>query len=161
MSSVDATADRRPLIVLVHAADRAFQEEMANEAGRRGYTGARSAHNAVFATLSREGSRTSDLAVRAGITKQSMGEVVRELVAMGLLEMKTDPTDGRAKLVTYTERGLQQALEGRRHLVDLEREFAEEFGAENYAVARRVLLRVTEMLAERASVDRSAESLGA
>ena len=37
------------------------------------------------------------MAARAGITKQSMGEVVRELVDLGVLEMVVDPTDRRAK----------------------------------------------------------------
>ncbi|MGI9085811.1 MAG: MarR family winged helix-turn-helix transcriptional regulator [Aeromicrobium sp.] len=160
MSSPELTPDSPPLIVLVHAADRAFQDEMVHAAVRRGY-GARPAHNAVFATLSREGSRASDMAHRAGITKQSMGEVVRELVDLGLLEMKPDPDDRRAKLVTFTEVGLEQAMAGRRHLVGLEREFVEEFGDETYQSARRILLRVTEILAERAKADESAESLGA
>lgn len=161
MSSPVDLSESVPLIALVHSADRAFQDEMVNAARRRGYVGARPAHNAVFATLRREGSRASDMALRAGITKQSMGEVVRELVDMGLLEMKPDPADRRAKLVTYTEMGLEQAMTGRRHLADLEQMFIEEFGADDYATARRVIERVAEILRERAEADASGEALGA
>lgn len=148
MSSLELSREHPPLIVLVHTANRAFQEEMVRQGRTQGFPEARQAHNAVFATLSVEGSRASDMAARAGITKQSMGEVVRELAGIGLLEMRPDPSDRRAKLVTYTKAGLEAARKGRGHLADLERRFIEEFGAEEYSVARRVLARVTEMLEE-------------
>ncbi len=86
------------------------------------------------------------MASRAGITRQSMGEVIRELVGLGILEMQPDPADRRAKLVTYTAAGREMASHGRAHIVALEREFAKEFGAEEYEVARRVLERVTDIL---------------
>ncbi len=148
MSTPELSHDQPPLIVLVHTANRAFQEEMVRLGRAQGFPEARQAHNAVFATLSAEGSRASDMAARAGITKQSMGEVVRELVSIGLLEMRPDPSDRRAKLVTYTKHGLETARKGRRHLADLEGRFIDEFGAEDYAAARRILARVTEMLEE-------------
>ena len=131
--------DREPFIGLVDKASRLLRMDMVEAARARGHTEIRFAHNAVLGHLSLEGSRASDLAERAGITKQSMGEVVRELVALGVLELRPDPDDRRAKLVTYTERGLQIALDGREYLIELETRFAEEFGERNYAAARRVL----------------------
>ena len=135
-----------PLIVLVDRAHRALQQHMARMAKERGYPEAKPAHNAVFGRLSSEGARTVDLAARAGVTRQSMGELVRELVDLGLLEMKPDPADRRAKLVTYTKRGLAEARKGRAHLTTLEERFTEEFGEEEYAVARDVLERVVTVL---------------
>ena len=52
------------------------------------------------------------MAARAGITRQSMGEVIREMVDLGLLEMVADPDDRRAKLVRYTDAGLAVAQGG-------------------------------------------------
>lgn len=148
MSRGDEGTERVPLIALIHNANRAFQAHMALVAQVRGYEGARMAHNSVYATLGREGARTSDLAERAGITKQSMGEVVRELVDLGILEMRVDPSDKRAKLVTYTDAGLQQALAGRAHLQRLETRFEKEFGTETYLAARKVLVDVLALLNE-------------
>src|SRR3954470_19241200 len=88
---------RQPLIGLVHEADRELQSDMVRAARAHGWTEAKFAHNAVFGTLGFEGARTADLAVRAGITRQSMGEIVRELVELGILEMTPDPTDRRAE----------------------------------------------------------------
>jgi len=90
-----------------------------------------------------------------GITRQSLGEVVREMVDLGILEMRPDPTDRRAKLVTYSEEGLRVAGEGFAHIKDLDRRFVEEFGREDYATARRVLERVAQMLAEDAATEAS------
>ena len=139
MSRPERRLVRPPLIHLAEKAARALGVDMVRAARERGYTEVRLAHNAVFATLYGEAARTSDMATRAGITKQSMGEVVRELADMGILQVNPDPEDGRAKLVSYTDFGIEVTEEGRRHLEDLERRFVEQFGADDYEAARRVL----------------------
>jgi DNA-binding MarR family transcriptional regulator len=138
--------DRKPLIGLVDRANRALQADMVQTAHRRGHLELKPAHNSVFATLAEEGSRAADMAVRAGITRQSMGEVIREMVALGILEMRPDPADKRAKLVTYTEHGRWIAGHGYEHLIDLEQRFADEFSPEDYATARKVLDRIAPLL---------------
>ena len=137
---------RTPLIALVHLANKALQTDMVVSAHRAGHEGIKQAHNAVFATLHETPQRTTDMAAAMGITRQSMGEIVRELVGLGILDMVPDPQDGRAKLVDYTEEGLRVAGDGFAHIRDLEQRFVEELGAEDYDTARRVLQRVTEML---------------
>jgi DNA-binding MarR family transcriptional regulator len=139
--------DRTPLIALVDRASRALQSDMVRAAHDAGFTELRYSHNAVFGTLTTTPARTVDLAARAGMTRQSMGEVVRDLVDLGILEMVPDPADGRAKLVRYTEAGLDQAHRGSQHIRDLEQRFADEFG-EDYEAARRVLERITAILSE-------------
>jgi DNA-binding MarR family transcriptional regulator len=146
MSRGQDPLDRKPLIGLADKAAQVLGADMIRESHARGHR-LRLAHNAVLGHLPLEGGRTSDIAARAGITKQSMGEVVRELVEMGLLEMTPDPSDRRAKLVTYTERGRAVALDGRRYLAELERRFANEFGEQKYAHAREVLEKVIESFA--------------
>ncbi len=140
--------DRTPLIALVDRANRALQGDMVRDAQTRGHDWAKYAHNAVFGTLGSDGDRATDMASRAGITRQSMGEVIRELVGLGILEMQPDPADRRAKLVTYTAAGKEMASRGRAHIVELERRFADELGEEEYEVARRVLERVADILDE-------------
>jgi DNA-binding MarR family transcriptional regulator len=138
--------DRKPLIALVERAGRALQTDMVRRAHADGHAEVKPAHNAVFGTLPASGARAADMAARAGVTRQSMGEVIRDMVGVGLLEMQPDPTDGRAKLVTYTDHGRSVASDGRRHLVALEERFAEEFGDQEYAVVRDVLARIVDLL---------------
>ena len=47
------------------------------------------------------------IAERAGVTKQAIGPVVRELEALGYVSTAADPSDGRAKLVSLTTTGRQ------------------------------------------------------
>ena len=148
MSSPLPRPDRRPFIALVDRANRALQSHMVEAAHRRGHPEVRQSHNAVFATLLESGNRATDMADRAGITRQSMGEIVREMVDLGILEMRPDPDDRRAKLVTYSEHGLEFARDGYQHLIDLEKRFAEEFGEEEYEQARKVLERLVPLLDE-------------
>ena len=51
-----------------------------------------------------DGLRLTDMAARAGITVQSMGELVDDLEAKGYLERRPDPHDRRAKRIHLTER---------------------------------------------------------
>lgn len=139
--------DRKPMIALVHDADRAFQAHMVREAHARGRPDIKPAYNHLFGVLGFEGDRAAALATRAGITRQSMGEVIRELVDLGMLEMVPDPEDRRAKIVRYTAEGKRFAGEGFRHLMELEARFEAEFGAD-YEAARVVLERVVGLLAE-------------
>ncbi len=141
---------RTPLIALVHRAYRELQNDMVRQARAAGYEQAKPAHNSVFATLPLGGARSSDLAARAGVTRQSMGEVVRELVDFGVLEMKSDPDDRRAKLVTYTETGLEQVRAGAAHIVDFDERMVAELGEDGYEQLRYGLRTIVEVLREQA-----------
>jgi DNA-binding MarR family transcriptional regulator len=121
---------------------------MVREAHGRGRTDIKPAHNHLFGILGLDGDRSANLAARAGITRQAMGEVIRDLVDLGILEMVPDPQDKRAKIVRYTDEGRAFASAGYRHLADLEDRFAEEFGVEGYEAVRAAMQRITEILAE-------------
>ena len=134
---------RAPLIGLVEKAATGLGVDMVKTAHAHGFTEVRLAHDAVFGTLPGEGARITEMAARAGITKQSMGEVVRELVDLGICRVEPDPNDRRAKLVTYTDYGREFTDVGFRHLQQMERRLARTFG-EDYETTRRVLEWVIE-----------------
>ncbi|WP_427884992.1 MarR family winged helix-turn-helix transcriptional regulator [Kribbella sp. GL6] len=150
----------KPLIALIDRANRALQTEMVRKAHADGHAEVKMAHNSVFGTLHGEGARAADMAARAGITRQSMGEVIRDMVALDLLEMKADPADGRAKIVTYTEHGLDVSWDGFEYLADLEERFEQEFGEQEYAVVRDVLDRLISLLDRIAAEGQSSSSAG-
>ena len=146
MSSAIPMSDRDPLIRLVNRANRAMQADMVRSAHARGHPQIKQAHNLVFGFLTAGGARASDLAARAGITRQSMGEIVRDMVSLGILTMEPDPDDRRAKLVNYTPEGLEIATGGFHHILDLEKRFTEEFGADGYERVRDALHWVVGLL---------------
>jgi DNA-binding MarR family transcriptional regulator len=69
-----------------------------------GYPDVRPAHGNVFRFIRKEGSRTTELAERARVTKQTMGYLVDYLEERGYVERRPDPKDGRAKIVHLNER---------------------------------------------------------
>ncbi len=135
-----------PLIALVNRADRELQADMIRHARAAGYETAKTAHNALFASLPLAGARTADLAARAGITRQSMGEIVRELVDLGIVTMTPDPDDRRAKLVTYTDAGLQQVHDGRAHIAAFDERMIAVLGREGYDALREGLDAIVRVL---------------
>jgi len=46
-----------------------------------------------------------NVAERAGVSKQAVNHVLRDLEHLGYLELRPDPDDSRARLVELTERG--------------------------------------------------------
>ncbi len=145
-----------PLIALVFRLNRLFQQDMVEEAARRGHTELKASHNSVFATLDAEGGRPSEMAAQAGITRQSMGEIIRDMVRLGHVEMGPDPADRRAKIVTWTERGLANAREGFGHIREMEVLLAERLGQERYDALVDGIVEATRLLEEQAELRRSA-----
>jgi DNA-binding MarR family transcriptional regulator len=83
-----------------------------------------------------EGSRVTDIAERAQLTKQTVVYLVNELERLGYVERVPDPADGRAKLVRPTERGHAAVAEARRVAAELEAEWTALIGRERMAGLR-------------------------
>jgi DNA-binding MarR family transcriptional regulator len=54
-----------------------------------------------------DGSRITDIAKAQDVSKNAVGQLVSELEELGYVERVPDPLDGRAKIVRYTEMGVQ------------------------------------------------------
>lgn len=80
------------------------------ELAASGFDEVRPAFSAVLRHLPADGTSVTDLAHRAGMTKQSMGYLVDQMAEAGLVAQQPDAADRRAKIVTLTERG-QAALD--------------------------------------------------
>ena len=134
------------MIRLLDVAFDEFSDEFARRVDAAGYTDLRPGHGCVFGTIDPEGSRLTDLAERAGMTKQTVGEVTSDLEKLGYVERVPDPSDGRAKIIRLTQRGHAAHAIGRGLIEDIERDWGERFGAERVAALRELL---EEIAAER------------
>ena len=95
----------------------------------------------AFALLlvERAGTRLTDLAARAGITRQAMMQVVDDLQAKGFVRRTGDPSDGRAKIVRMTARGRRHRAEARRALAAVEARTRRRLGDRRYDAVRAAL----------------------
>ena len=111
-----------------------------------GATDMRPAHGNAMEMLSiQDGLRLTDIAARAGMAPQSMGEIVDDLVAKGYLSRREDPSDRRAKRIYLTQKGRETAQASRIALMEVERRITETLGADKYQEMRRNLAAISEI----------------
>jgi len=142
--SIDYDTPRPPLMIrLLSVAFDDFCEGLERRLADTPYNDIRISHGCVFGNIEPEGSRLTELAERARMTKQSVGEVTSDLEQRGYLERVPDPSDGRAKIIRLTERGRAAQALGVGLIDELEEEWAERFGADRVAALREALEAIT------------------
>ncbi len=117
--------DARVLDLMAHDVDVPLA--LSNLAARAQVT---AAHIHITRHLALEGSRLTDLAQRAGMTKQAMGDLVTQCEAWGLVTREPDPGDARARLVRFTPTGLAWLRAFHAAVTRAETEFRAEVGHE-------------------------------
>jgi DNA-binding MarR family transcriptional regulator len=147
MSSADAAAPlpgsagaERPNVgILVRVPYQAVVERVSAGLAAAGFDDLRPAHTAVFQHIRAEGSRLTELAERAQITKQSMGYLVDHLEERGYLERRPDPSDRRAALICLTERGWDQVRAALAIIAELEDTWRRALGPKRMEQLRELL----------------------
>jgi DNA-binding MarR family transcriptional regulator len=128
-----------PLPGLLDIASEALFAEFRSELERSEFGDIRPTHGCVFRFVQDEGLRLTDIAERAKLTKQSVGEIVDDLVQRGYAKRIPAPDDRRAKLICLTERGEAAQAHGRELFVKVEKRWAERYGAERIVALRELL----------------------
>ncbi len=113
------------------------------------YPELRASHTALFPYVDLEGTRITVLAQRMGLTKQAVGQLIDDLERHGVVERLADPSDGRAKLVRFTRRGLAGLHEGIRALGGVEARLRERLGDRRVDRLKRDVRDVLDILEER------------
>jgi DNA-binding MarR family transcriptional regulator len=113
-----------------------------------GFTDFRAAFHPVFQWCRPAGSRLTELAERAGITKPSMSELIDVMARLGYVERVPDPHDRRASLIRRTERGWDINRVARDTVEAVQREWREALGDEEFSRVLTGLRRLTQMVSE-------------
>ncbi|MDO9144888.1 MarR family winged helix-turn-helix transcriptional regulator [Rhodoferax sp.] len=90
-------------VLALMAANDSMPLALANLAARGHLT---ASHVHITRHLALAGSRLTDLATSAGVSKQAMGKLVDQCEAWGLVQRQPDLRDARACLVLFTPAGL-------------------------------------------------------
>jgi DNA-binding MarR family transcriptional regulator len=125
------------VLVLLDHAFRGAKKEL--EAAVPPIPGLRPSHFRLLDYTPSDGIRLTDLAQRANITKQALGEMAVTLQSAGLVEVSPDPSDGRARLVNLTPEGRRVRDRIQRTIGAIERDLRRRVGPEKWAVFREVL----------------------
>lgn len=107
----------------------ALQQLVAEELARRGFADLRPALLAVGQHVGAEGTRVTELAARAWLTKATVVHAVDELERLGYVTREPDPSDRRAKLVVATPRAREAEEVAREAIAEIRDTWAKLIGA--------------------------------
>ena len=121
-----------------------WQDVLVNGLQDKGYRRFRASHMNLLRHIDVDGTRITEIAERARMSKQAIGQLVATCETQKLVRSIPDPTDRRAKLITFTHLG--------RTVIDVERGVMEDMdaalrnflGAAALAELRRSLSRLAD-----------------
>ncbi len=99
----------------------------------------------VFQRLAPDGSRLTDLADQAQMSKQSAGVLVDQLERLGYARRIPDPTDGRARLIVIEERGRRAAEVAKATSTEILAEWTAFLGTRNFTLLHQILDQLREI----------------
>ena len=124
----------------------AINEIVSERLAELGYEGFRTAHGTIGQHIADGGSRVTELAQFAQVSKPSVVYLVNDLERLGYVERVPDPADGRAKLVRMTERGLGAQRAGTEIVRQIERDWSALLGEGEFAALKDHLQRLHDAL---------------
>jgi DNA-binding MarR family transcriptional regulator len=102
---------------LIRTVERHITNQISRELQIHGYHSLSARHLQVFEHLDTEGVSIIQLAQRAGISKQAMSKMVKEVAHEGFVNVITDDRDNRVQLVNVTQKGAGLIVDIRRETV--------------------------------------------
>ncbi len=139
VEQLEQLRQQRPFVRLLIRAHRALSNSTAAKLEALGYENFGGAQGTLLAQLDPDGTRLTTLAERLGVTKQSVSQLVTDLEANAYVQRVPDPTDRRASLVRFTERGWNFCQDVNRVRSELETEYETALGAKTMDTLRELL----------------------
>lgn len=138
-------SQRHELGILLFVANRALEQRAFDAVVEAGFTDITLAQARVAARIGPRGTRVTDLAEQARVTKQSAAFLVEQLEAAGYVRRVPDPTDGRARLVQLTPRARAVAAVADAEVERVLAEWAAHVGDQRLRQMHRILRDLREL----------------
>ena len=136
---------RQNLGLLCFYPSRAMEARLLAELAAAGFDDITPAQGRIAARIGPAGTRLTDLAEQALVTKQTAGHLVDQLERAGYVRRVPDPTDRRARLVQMAERGQDVVALARKVEHEVEAEWTAYLGEDATAQLRAALERLREI----------------
>ncbi len=127
--------------VLFFVAHRAMEQRVLDHVRRAGHD-VTVAQSRVAARIGPEGTRLTELAEAAQVTKQTAGFLVDQLEKAGYVERVPDPSDARARLVRMAPRGREVVALAREVEAEVREEWETHVGAAEFARLEETMARL-------------------
>jgi DNA-binding MarR family transcriptional regulator len=124
---------------------RALETRVYDALAAAGYDDVTLAQARIFQRIGPNGTRLTELAESARVTKQTAGFLVDQLERGGYVRRMPDPTDARARLVTIAERGLEALPIAAAVVAEVEAEWTAHLGVRRMKQLRAALSALREI----------------
>ena len=131
--------------VLMFIAQRHAERRIMEFLAAEGFDDITLAQGRVAARVGEKGTRLTELAEQAQITKQAAGSLVDQLERAGYVERVPDPTDARARLVRLAPRGRAAQEKAREMERTIDAEWERHLGRARMRELRRALADLREI----------------
>jgi len=138
-------AEQLNLGLLLFIPYRAMEKRVFEALAAAGYDDFTPAQARLFQRIAPHGSRLTDLAEQAEITKQSAGFLVDQLERAGYVTRVPDPTDARARLITIAPRGAAAIPVAAAVVAQVEAEWTAHLGRQRSSQLRQALAKLREI----------------
>ena len=105
----------------------------------KGYTNFRVGHIVALVHIEFEGDTVNTLALRAGITKQGMSKIIKELAEGAYVITEKHPSDARSVMVKLTDRGYEALTHWKACTEQIDMKFTEILGFERLEQVKDIL----------------------
>ena len=143
--SEDPRAGELNLGLLCYIASRAMEARVFDALAAAGFDDITTAQGRLFARIGPKGTRVTDLAEQARITKQTAGFLVDQLERAGYVRRVPDPADARARLVQIAPRGEAAVAVASAAEAEAEADWTRHLGKQSASQLRRALTRLREI----------------
>jgi DNA-binding MarR family transcriptional regulator len=143
----DPGVDEEPLNtgVLLFIPYRAMEDRVFAALAEAGYDDVTPAQARVLQRIGPDGTRLTELAAAAQVTKQTAGFLVDQLERAGYVRRTRDPTDARARLVRLADRALAAKPVADAVVAEVEAGWRRHLGERRYRQLREALVRLREV----------------
>ena len=128
--------------------DRVY-EQILGALHAHGFTDIGPAHFQVLRWPGPNGQRPVELAQQAGMTRQAMNYLLGQLEDLGYVERRVDPDDVRSRRVYLTPRGTSTIGVIRGAVTELERDWAQRLGPDDWGELKRLLAALNDAAADK------------
>lgn len=111
-----------------------------------GFADVMRSHGAVLRYLGEQGARITEIAERAGITKQTVGRIVRDLEHAGYVQVVPGSHDRRVRRVTFSPRGQTLVNTSRTIVSDIRETYGALMGTRDFRQLERLLEQTVSLL---------------
>ena len=121
--------------------DAFYWVDEALQAGLRehGWDNVTRSQSLILANIAFGVRRASQLARNLGVTRQAVSQMLAEMERKGLVQCMSDPSDGRAQIVNFSEGSQGMRNDAMKLLAQIEAELAERIGQKRFKMLTEAL----------------------